>query len=575
MLPQVMTTHSSFPHTRNLASALAGAAVLFLGAARIATQTRIISSQRPANANVNAKASRVTILRATDSPEGSRVAVTADQSLSEYEAYRRGDRFYVKIPPADIPRADAVRGRAFSDVKVQRDSDSTIVSFHLQPGATARVEPHGNKLDVVFTMPEAKLSGSSANRDIARNNAGPAPPVPDWKRQPARTANSSVGPNTLGSSTSRNTNQRGLLAMAKPTPAPKPSPTPKTTPSPLPTPSASAIASSTPKSSTAIVQQRSASSLSASGSPQEIAQTNTWNNIKQRVRYWILLAQLNPIPVALGAAMLLFMIGALILQRRRARATRRARLRKPPKKVQSIPAEAMPAVAAADRVKPAVMAATAGGVAAKETAASLESSDESVPSGRRTDRVERVSDELKKLMAGGDYDENVVASDDRETRQLVGAELLSALVGRNLQRRERARAAFMKHGYFDDATRDLRVAESPTERAAAARRLSFVHDREATPHLIAALDDSSPDVRRAAVEALMDLRDPAAIASLNSLIQNEDDRRVPRSLIKHAIESCAASSADEPSISPVSPPAPAVPPPVPSAVEIEREVIEI
>jgi hypothetical protein len=244
--------------------------------------------------------------------------------------------------------------------------------------------------------------------------------------------------------------------------------------------------------------------------------------------------------------------------------------------VQTLPVEETPAVAAEETVKSAVVAATAGGVAAKETAASLETSGEPMPSGRRHERADGVSDELKKLMAGGDYDESVLASDDRETRQLVGAELLSALVGRNLQRRERARAAFMKHGYFDDATRDLRVAESPNERAAAARRLSFAHDREATAHLIAALDDSSPDVRRAAVEALMDLRDPAAISPLNSLMQNENDRRVPRTLIKHAIESCATSSADEPlPISAVSSLPSVMSPPVSSAVEIEREVIEI
>jgi hypothetical protein len=179
-------------------------------------------------------------------------------------------------------------------------------------------------------------------------------------------------------------------------------------------------------------------------------------------------------------------------------------------------------------------------------------------------------------MAGGDYDESVVASADSETRQLVGAELLSALVGRNLQRRERARAAFMKHGYFDDAARDLRIAESPNERAAAARRLSFVRDREATPHLVAALDDDSPEVRRAAVEALMDLRDPAAIAPLNSLMQSENDRKVPRSLIKHAIEACATTNADE-SVS--RPSASSLPQSasgdVPAPVEIEREVIEI
>jgi len=153
--------------------------------------------------------------------------------------------------------------------------------------------------------------------------------------------------------------------------------------------------------------------------------------------------------------------------------------------------------------------------------------------------------------------------------------LLSALVGRNLQRRERARAAFMNHGYFDDATRDLRIADAPVERAAAARRLSFVHEREATPHLIAALDDSAPEVRRTAVEALMDLRDPAAIGPLNSLMQTETDRNVPRTLIKHAIEACAtgespegSSSADLSGATPV-PQFPAPP------IEPEREVIEL
>lgn len=191
------------------------------------------------------------------------------------------------------------------------------------------------------------------------------------------------------------------------------------------------------------------------------------------------------------------------------------------------------------------------------------------------ERVTRASEEVKTLMAGGDYDKSIIASDDRYTRQLVGAELLSALVGRNLQRRERARAAFMNHGYFDDATRDLRIAESPNERAAAARRLSFVHDREATPHLIAALEDSSPDVRRAAVEALMDLRDPAAISPLNSLMQTETDRRVPRSLLKHAVEACAtigsepAASAAERSL-----PEPASTP-ISQTADTEREVIEI
>ena len=568
-----MITDSPSPHIRRFAAC---AAVLFLATPHIATQSRIIPPQRSANANVNARP-KVTTLRASDSSEGSRVAVTADQSLNEYEAYRRGDRFYVKIPPADVPRAETVRGRAFSDVKVQRDGDSTIVSFRLQPGATARVEPHGNKLDVVFTMPGAKSTSPAATRATTRNDAGPMPPVSDRKRQPQRNANSSAGSNVLGSSTSRNANERSLFAMTKATPTPKPSPTPKTSPSPLPTSPASAQASPAARISPATAQQRNTASPAANSSPVQAApQTNAWSAFKQRVRYWILLAQLNPIPVAIGAAVLLFLIGLLIFQRRRARASRRTRLRKPPKRAPSVAAGVTPAVASAETVKPAVITATAAKIAPPETAATAAASDASAASPRRPERSERVSEEMKKLMAGGDYDENILASDDRETRQLVGAELLSALVGRNLQRRERARAAFMRHGYFDDVTRDLRIADSPNERAAAARRLSFVHDREATPHLTAALDDASPDVRRAAVEALMDLRDPAAISSLNSLMQNENDRRVPRSLIKHAIESCATSAPDESAPAPPVSSVPATAPsPVAAAPEIEREVIEI
>src|SRR5262249_2576948 len=116
----------------------------------------------------------------------------------------------------------------------------------------------------------------------------------------------------------------------------------------------------------------------------------------------------------------------------------------------------------------------------------------SVNDDPRRERVNRVANEARKLFEGAGYDEAIIGSEDRDTRRLVGAELLSALVGRNDARRERAREAFMKHGYFDDATRDLRIAESDNERAAAARRLSFVHDREATPHLIGALSDPAP-----------------------------------------------------------------------------------
>ena len=310
-----------------------------------------------------------------------------------------------------------------------------------------------------------------------------------------------------------------------------------------------------------------------------------WARMKERAHYWLLLAQLNPIPVAAGTLILLLIITLLLMQRRRAKSTRRVRsVTKSTAAGTRAASEAATTKGTSIPVEEAA-AATAASIA-KSTPKDREDKSETTPvtsasvpvaaatdDGRR-ERINRVADEAKKVLSGDPYDESLIGSDDQETRRLVGAELLSALVGRNAERRERARASFMKHGYFDDATRDLRIAESDNERAAAARRLSFVHDREATPHLIGALGDPSPDVRRAAIEALMDLRDPAAIGPLNSLMQSETDRKVPRTLIRQAVEACATSSED------TAPPASdlsfaSLPPTSPQSFETDREVIEI
>lgn len=283
----------------------------------------------------------------------------------------------------------------------------------------------------------------------------------------------------------------------------------------------------------------------------------------------------------------MLIIGLLLFQRRRARATRRVKPANA-RKANATDEKAGTAAeskATADSLAPEVAAATASAaaVAAPEETSqpipvvpvAVPLSSSSASDDGRKERVSRVAEEAKKVFGGEAYDDAVIGSDDRETRRLVGAELSSALVGRNAERRERAKAAFMKHGYFDDATRDLRIAESENERAAAARRLSFVNDREATPHLIGALGDPAPDVRRAAVEALMDLRDPAAIAPLNSLLQSESDRKVPRNLIQHAIDACATSGAKDASAPAAEFVAPPSSQPAPQPFETEREVIEL
>ncbi len=585
-----------------------------LSTALVAAQSRITRPSAQTNSNSQAKRPHVATLRANDSPDGSRVALTSDQSLNNYEAYRRGDRFYVRIPAADVPRAEATRGRGFADVKAQRSGDSTVVSFRLQPGATAHVEQRSNRLEVVFTVPAASGTGSNAGRETTRPRSNSE--SESSRKSKANKQNSSNSTSALKSSTTpanRNANlpgsrnpalsntnsassdntklaSKGAATIASPADAGS---KPGATPSASPKASPAAKAAATPAQKASSV----GTTLPAnqSGPPVQTQSRGTFLvQMKERINYWILLAQLNPIPVAIGAGVLLLLIGLFLSQRRRARAIRRPR----PSRTES--RKTKPASDAAASVQPATesksesvastsvpVAAVAAGVAvaaasSKEESAKAEVATPEVPAApmpvddARRERIARVAEKVKNVMAGGEYDQSVIGSDDRETRQLVGAELLAALVGRNVPRRERARAAFMKHGYFDDATHDLRIAESSNERAAAARRLSFVHDREATPHLIGALDDPAPDVRRAAVEALMDLRDPAAIGPLNSLMQTEDDRKVPRTLIKLAIDACATSTpAEDAAPAPASIPPAAIPEPSSLPVDSEREVIEI
>src|SRR3989454_5558920 len=163
---------------------------------------------------------------------------------------------------------------------------------------------------------------------------------------------------------------------------------------------------------------------------------------------------------------------------------------------------------------------------------------------------ERADVEVKNLLAGRSYEVQVIEAPDAATRQIIATELLSALSEKHTDQHERARQAFLDHGYFDEATRDLRTADSPAERAAAARKLGLVGSRLATTHVNAALFDTAPEVRRAAVEALGQFGDPSAVAPLNELLARETSRQVPESLVRQAINSITPVDTVTPSVVP-------------------------
>lgn len=142
---------------------------------------------------------RITSLHVGEATEGSRVTVVSDGALNDYEAFRRGDRFYVRIPQADFGAGQpGFRGDGFEDVRVQKVGDSVVISFRLQPGATARVDQRSNRLEVIFSAPNktarssrpnaasnrtyvptdgiVRLNNSQTVRRPTRDAAGPLPP---------------------------------------------------------------------------------------------------------------------------------------------------------------------------------------------------------------------------------------------------------------------------------------------------------------------------------------------------------------------------------------------------------------
>ncbi|MDT4966609.1 MAG: hypothetical protein QOJ64_1346 [Acidobacteriota bacterium] len=530
-------------------------------------------TQQQGNANTTPQQKpqqkKITPLRSADTSEGSRITIRADAPLNDYSAYRSGDRYYVVIPEASAPSAQGgLRGRGFEDVKVQKRGSDTVLSFKLQPGTNARVSQRFDKLDVELTTPGGggANTASTTGRNGTPDTTGPTtPPTPRQTPQPYSSSTTTPQTSTDGQITSpRTPYSTGAYPPAYP---------PTTTGSPAvvfaPTPDLSA----SPGANTAASPEATAGGdqIAQAQPPLPVEPSTSSQPATSSPTLGAVLKQ-NWLMVLIGALVLLSIV-MIVAARSRAqrnatsatpRVRRRDRKRGYDKEAAELPERessagitapsagvAVPlakAVEEAEDLAPAVVAV--GAVEAVETAEVAEAAEpaEAEPTAVAAEEVtkevevapavdaERVDLEVKNALAGDTYDESVIGASDAGTRQLIATELLSALASRNIERRDRARDVFIKHNYLDEATRNLRTAEAPAERAAAARSLGYLKDRSTTPHLVAALEDEAPEVRCASVEALADLHDPSAAEPLRNLLRRERDRKVPKNLIKNAIE---------------------------------------
>ena len=273
---------------------------------------------------------RIASVWTATSAEGSRVHVVSDSPINDYEAYTRGNRFYVKIPSSDLPLArGSLLGRGFDDVQIQRYGDGIIVSFHLQPGTTARVEQNLNQLVVVFSTPgrsQGAASGSNnagADRARARSTKGAAGPIP-LSSTSARSLRTRAGQRSFQSAEQarRTATARGVnnppsaKAAGSAGPASSASTAPQaskevasaTTPllssspalgSSQTAPVAGSSISASPNSAPVSVATPTNQQPSSATSPNVASRTGN-NDWRTRVRHWKAWAQLNWLPLLIG-----------------------------------------------------------------------------------------------------------------------------------------------------------------------------------------------------------------------------------------------------------------------------------
>jgi HEAT repeat protein len=612
-------------------------------------------AQQP-NANSAAQKSRpkrLTALRTSETPDGSRATITSDGELNDYSAYRSGDRFIVVVPQAEGTGGGGARGRGFEGAQVERRGKDVVYTFKLQPGATARVNQKFNRLDVQFSAPKDG-AGNTAN---VRPTPAPTPkparsPLPEEAgiTRPTTNANNAQPTPDARRTPDVNANNNIIAANAQPTPlvsaSPNASPLSGVVPSPTLAPTVAppgtdqiaqvqptsaapvSITTNTPaNTSTSVgavvlrnwpwliaallavgiglifvsrltgdrdqskslppaapsgtkpstVKETKSAELKSTSSANVISTTTATKATGATPATSNATAATTAATSATTAAAANLATSGKQSKKKKKKSEKAKRLAANEPKSSS--ADAGTSAANADTITAETDTATndaltggalatgailAGAAAvaasgaseveeskAAETKAVETKSIEAVVTETKASEPpvafdpERVEVEIKKLLAGESYDESLINTTDAGTRQLVSAELMQAIAGRHAERKAHARTAFLKHGYFEEATRALQSAEAPGERAAAARTLGLYGDRSATVHLTAALEDPAADVRRTTVEALAELADPAAIGALEALRWRETSRQVPRTLIQRAIEASKAAQEEE------------------------------
>jgi hypothetical protein len=508
-------------------TAFGSAAVLLFPFSTISTHGRATTPVRSANSRNAASRPHIAKLQASNSPEGSRVALTADQSLNDYEAFRRGDRFFLKIPPAAVSRADDLRVRAFTDVRVEHTADATFVIFHLWPGVTAHVQQWGHKLEIVFTVSRPRLANLTPVAPAGIRKHGRATSIrTDSKRDlnagTIRSKTTIPAVSKVANSGSRAANRvsedHRTSRIVLPA-APRAQASAKTE-------SASVKSSHTSElaMSSVVPEREIRSRAAASTAPVSGSETSSSSNLKHSARYLVRVAQLNPVPVGVGVAILLLFLGLVFLQRRGTRRTFG---------VGSLTQSDLPG--GLGKSRPAFVTADFAQCtrAASQTESNTRGRAIGVPGTGRL---------IDKLVLDNAHRADVLGSRSPEDRKAIEASLINLITAADIkpEDRRRVRVALEEYGFVARHCATLLTGRDGWERASAARTLAQIGAHSSLPFLIEALHDDDSIVRNQAVASLASLKDPAAIGALVEAARTYPD--VPASLFSETLSACSVDS---------------------------------
>lgn len=457
---------------------------------------------------------RVTTMRADNDSQGSKVTVLSDKTLSDYEAYRRGDRFYVKVPSARLQGGKPnLRGKGFDDVTVQRLGGDVILSFRLQPGTAAKVNQRTNGLDVIFSTSGASQAASNPPAQVPGTSGAQAPATE--VAEPTRPSDS------LGSGAASGAAQATPTAL---TPVQDPVSQKSVSPQVPVTPEDEKVAgegsdSSKNRVNNAAIETATPSTLSGSNAqpPSAVERDSPTTGADKR---GVFNGSWSGRLIVLSTLLVLVGLALLIARRRR-------------RKQQDLSDNAISILPSSSNTQAVVPPEVSPEVPKNH-------SDSSSLSLLRSAGIDL---ELNKMLAGHEYDAVLIDVADPATRQAIAEQLLATLSGPAVEQHKAARRAFFSYGYFGELVAQLRSSDDAELRAIAATKLGCVGDSQVTSHLIEALNDSAPEVRRAVVESLRRLADPDLMASLSDLLSRERNRQLSSSLIKEAIQASGSRTA--------------------------------